>query len=97
MEELEATHPDRVTRVGLIADPRGPDGGRHLAAVHESVFTGPLRPRPGGEFKKRSAWEDRAGLERLADRMDPWSKILLTRHILPAGPGVRFPPRPAQR
>ena len=85
MEELEAAHPDRVTRVGLIADPHGPDQGRHLAVAHESAFTGPLRPRPGDEFKKRSGWEDQAGLERLADRMDPWSKTLLERRILRPG------------
>ena len=85
MEELEAARPDRVTKVGLIADPHGPDQGRHLAVAHESAFTGPLRPRPGDEFEKQSSWEDRAGLERLADGMDPWSKILLARHILPAG------------
>ena len=85
-EELEARPPDRTARVALVTDPEGPDGARHMAFVHESVFTGPVRPRPGGEFQKTSARApvNARNMLRLRDGMDPWSRTILDRHILAA-------------
>ena len=83
-EELEARPPDRTARVALVTDPEGLDAARHMAFVHESVFTGPVAPRPGGEFQKTRARIPVSArkLARLRDSMDPWSRTILDGHIL---------------
>ena len=77
-EELDAAPPDRVTRLGLVSDRSGPDGGRHLAVLHEAVITGPVSPRPGGEFRTRGNPGPLCPMEisKLAARMDPWSRAI---------------------
>ena len=88
-EEMEIRSPKSIDPLGLLVCTDSPEARRHVAVLYSVVVTEPVTTRASEEFKTDSEHNGISKsveeLKSLRDSMDPWSRLVFDKHILPNG------------